>query len=193
MHRGDAGESHWRYTLLTAGHGWVAPLRRKPGKRPQRSAPPDLFEYGEIWIPAARSGTPSVLEEFRPVRSHRALAGRPEAFAAAARLANLMRLNLEHSESTEGALRLLLETLEALCTRPRPDAAVFKALYRLARDEGHPVREEWATDLTEANRTAARRLLRQPLDAIDTPVESVQAVTHSLLLYLSGNCHWRLT
>ncbi len=192
VHRGDAGESHWRYTVLTAGHGWVSALRRKPGKRAQRAAPPDLFEYGEISVPARRSGAPLVFDEFRSIRGHRELAKQPAALAAAARLANLMRLNLDHSESTESAFRLLVETLGALCARPRPDAALFKALYRLARDEGYPVREEWAAALSPEDRADALRLLRQPLDAIQSPAEAAGRLTDSLLLYLAGNCHWRL-
>lgn len=192
VHRRDAGESHWRYTLLSARHGWVSALRRKPGKRAQRSAPPDLFEHGEISIPARRAGAPPVLDEFRPIRGHRELAGRSEAFGLAARLCNLMRLNLDHSESTESGFLLLLETLDALGARPRPDAAFFKALYRLAREEGYPVREEWAAALSREDREAALDLLREPLDRIQSSTETARALTERLLLYLSGNCHWRL-
>ncbi|MCC5805779.1 MAG: hypothetical protein JJU00_05565 [Opitutales bacterium] len=192
VHRGDAGEVHWRYTFLTAGHGWVSALRRKPGKRAQRSAPPDLFDHGDITVPARRSGAPLVLDEFRPVRSHRELAKNAAAFSAAARLANLMRFNLDHSESTESAFRLLVETLDALCARPRPDAALFKAVYRLAREEGYPVREEWAAGLPPQERVAARDLLRQPLDAVQSSADTTEAVTSNLLLYLAGHCHWRL-
>ena len=44
-----------------------------------------------------------------------------------------------------------------------PALVYFKSLWRFARDEGHPVREQWLPSLSATQRAEAARLLRTPL------------------------------
>ncbi len=192
LSRVDATERHWRYNLLTRDHGLIRVLRRKPGKRPQRSAAPDIFDLGELTVQERGAGKPRMMDEFLVHQSYRELAHKPEALAVAATLSNLLRLNFEHAESTEEAFALFVDCLNALTHRPRPEAALFKAVYALARKEGFPVREEWAPLLSPPERELAAHVLKQPLSEISTPPDQVVRLNETLLHYLERVCDWRL-
>ena len=59
---------------------------------------------------------------------------------------------------------LLRTGLEAFSRSERPDIVFFKCLYRFARDEGYPVKQEWFASLPPSERSTVSHLINLPLD-----------------------------
>jgi recombinational DNA repair protein (RecF pathway) len=190
--RGEAGEARWRFSFLHASEGLVMALRRHPGKRGGSSPVPDVFEIGEVQLQASAPGKPYFVRDYRPVQAFRELARRPEAFRLAGVLCAFYRLNLHPSENNALHFETLRAALQAFAHRPRPDATLFKSVYRFASREGFAVREDWAARLQATEAEDARQILSRPLDEIEVSPERTTALMRRLLHFLEETGAFRL-
>ena len=82
---------------------------------------------------------------------------------------------------------MLRKAFDSFATNNRPDLIWFKSLYRFARDEGYPIKEEWFPTLPAADRTDVVTLLNRPLAEQTASTEAVARLTRRLAEYLRGH------
>ncbi len=180
LRRENAGERHLRLTLLDPEHGLVLCLYKPASKSGSPTVTPDLFDRAEIFLSPGKDGEPAkFVREYRLIRRMSGLAADFTRLTQACRLANLLARNPHPHDSWPGLHTLAVEALEALATKPRPDAAYFKTLWRLARDEGWPVKEDFAQRLRPGERALAALLLATPLTELDE-TSAPRALTEGL-------------
>lgn len=180
-------EKHTPLTLFTPEHGILRIHQRLSAKTTQTHI--DLFDELQLRLqtPAADTTHPETQVWFiqdQPVilRRHDALGHRYETLLHASQLATLIARNPPHAENRSALYENLRATLAALATSSRPDIIHLKALYRLARDEGYPVKQHWHPNLSAPHRQAAAEILNTPADQ-QNPVPETVAQLHAALLH----------
>lgn len=186
--REPAGEHFLKLTWVSAEHGLQMALMRNPSK--PGAMVPDLFDTAEFSLEMTKGVGAQFVREYRVLHREAALGGDYARFMAACRFAIVIAKNSMPAESAAGVYTLCQETLAAFARRPRPDATLFKALWRLAREEGFAVREHWLSRLTVAEQGSVAATLVQALDVQKTPVDAVEHLTRSLEQWLAGECHF---
>jgi hypothetical protein len=63
----------------------------------------------------------------------------------------------------------------------------LKSLYRFARDEGYPVKEQWFPSLPAADRETVATLLNRPASGQTTELPLVAKLQHRMEDYLRGH------
>jgi len=161
--RRPPAESFQTLTIFCAAQGALLVLQRVPKKPSPGRLVLDLFDEAAFTLETPRAGGPWFVREAR-LLSRPADIGRDyEALRRASMLATLVARNPVPEESRAGVGVLLREALAAFASGAPPALVYFKSLWRFARDEGHPVREQWFPGLSPAQRDEAGRLLRTPL------------------------------
>ncbi len=163
LEKRPAASDGWEnYRLFTPESGLLSAMRRQTKKASAPDAPLDLFDDAEISLESGNQGRSWFVREAR-IRVRHAEIGRSyEALLAASTFARLIARNPVGPESRPAVMTLLRESLAAFATRLRPEIVLLKSVYRFARDEGYPVRQEWLASIPEADRPAVLDLLTQP-------------------------------
>lgn len=128
------------------------------------------------------------MKEHRILVRHAAIGADYERLAGASRLARLVLKN-PIPEDTRPAIDSLLAQAFAAFARPdaRPDLVYFKSLYRLARDEGLPLKQEWLASLPAADRSLVAAALNLPAGSPDAPaVADLTRLVKRLEIYLAA-------
>jgi hypothetical protein len=179
-------------TAFSPEHGVLLVLQRLSKK--SASPPLDLFDEAALQLETSNQGRTWFLREARLLTRHSGLGRSYDALRHASALATLVVRNPAAEESRPLVADLLRQALAAFATGARPDIVWFKSLYRFARDEGHPVKEQWFPTLPAADRRAVATLLNHPLSALapqsDLPAYSpptVARLTARLAEYLTGH------
>lgn len=186
-----SGERHLKLALLSEELGIVNCLLRISAK-PSTTTAPDLFDVAEISMDPSRGNSLRFASDYRVLHRDDALGCDYQRLAVACRIALLLTKNPPPDESFGAIYALCLEVLHALRARPRPDAALFKFLWKLARLEGYPVQEHWLPALDRGDREMVAKVLRCPLDGQTTPTEILQRLTRGLEKWFSTECHFVL-
>jgi len=105
----------------------------------------------------------------------------------ASHLSSLVARNPVSEESRAAVATLLRQAFQAFASGARPDLVWFKSLYRFARDEGYPIREQWFPTLPTDDRTTVAALLNRPLADQDAPPVIVTRLAARLAEYLHGH------
>lgn len=188
--RENAGERHLRLTLLDPDHGLVRCLYKPAAKSGAAMVTPDLFDTAEVFLDTPKSGeTARFVREYRLVRRHAALGADYARLTLACRLANLLSKNPHPPESWPVIHALACDAIAAIAEKPCPEAAYFKTLWRLARDEGLPVKEDFFVRLRPGERDLAVIVLNTPLTGLteDTaPKPLVEGLSRSLEQWLAS-------
>ncbi len=183
-----SGEKFVIHSLLTTDQGIISLLARRSNK-PGRQVGIDLFDEGEFRFERRPDSRYAFLKETQILRKHAHIAHRYKAFQAAARFARLIRANPIPIENQEQIYTLLKRGLEAWETHKDPDAALLKCLYLYCRNEGYPIREEWAMRLPSTEYSRLAKILNQPLESSQYDNNDLIA---SLETYLERHTHIRL-
>ena len=187
--REPSGESHLLLSLLDAEQGLArCLLRARAGGKGER---PDLFDEAEVTLEPAKGGANRFARDFRLVRRLSGIGRSPAALERASRLANLVRRNPPPPESAAVAYQIVRESLAAMASRPRPDAAYLKALWLLLKDGGWPVEADWLGRLG-ARAALAAAVLGAPLDAQVADSAEVAALSEDLERWAAGEVHYVL-
>lgn len=172
--------------VLSAEQGHLRCFQRLSSRQPAVAL--DLFDEVAATLTSSNQGRTWFFSE---VRVQRRFAGIGLSFAAlseASAFVTLLARNEVHTESRGPVLALLGMALQAWSDGRRPDAVALKALYSFARSEGYPVKEEWAAGLRGSDLDNVRRVLNEPLVALDAiDPDSVARLLESLRRYLRGN------
>jgi recombinational DNA repair protein (RecF pathway) len=186
--REPSGESHLLLSLLEPSEG-VHPCLIRANRRGEGR--PDLFDEAEVTLERARGGSNRFVRDYRVLRRQSGIGRSPQALERASRLGNLVRRNPPPPESAPVAYRIVLETLSAMASRPRPDAAYLKALWLLLKDGGWPVEADWLGRIG-ARASEAAAVLAAPLDAQTVDAAGVAALSQDLERWAAGEVHYVL-
>jgi len=155
-------------TLFSADHGillvFIRVSQRAASK--QRLAL-DLFEEAAVQLESSNQGRTWFLREARVLTRATAIGRSYEALRAASAFAALVARNSPAPETHARIWALLRAAFAAFGGPADPAVVLFKSMYRFARDEGHPLPQEWLPSLPAAQRRAAEHLLRTPLADLD--------------------------
>jgi recombinational DNA repair protein (RecF pathway) len=183
LDREEAGERYLRFHLLCPADGPINALWRRSTK-PRAPSPPDLFCRIEAHLQPSSRSKAFFLNECRTLRAYAGIARHYASLQEASAFARLLWRNLTHAEFFEPLYQLSCDALEAFEEGHRPEVVHFKALYRLARDEGYPVKEEWWANLPEKTRGEIVSLVQHPAKAHPIAPETARAHLRSLQHYL---------
>jgi hypothetical protein len=151
------------FTVFSAEHGGLLVLQRLPKKTAPASVALDLFDDVALLLESSTQGRTWFVRESRLLTRHGDIGRRYESLQFASTLATLVARNAVPDESRAPVAALLRTAFTAFAESARPDLVYFKSLYRLARDEGYPVKQEWLAGLPATQRAEAERLLVTPL------------------------------
>jgi hypothetical protein len=178
------GESFVRVHLFSAHAGCSLALKRKSTKK-GGSSHLDLFQDAELVIKQESEHAVGFIQENTVFRTRQAIARRYEAFDCASRFCRIIHLNARHMTHPEPITALLQTSLDAWEQRPHPQATLLKALYRLASEDGFPVRESWLQQLSPSLRSDALAILHRSLDEQQHTPQMVENLVDSLMGWLS--------
>lgn len=147
----------------------------------------DLFDEAALALESSNQGRTWFVREARIITRPSGIGRSYESLRLASALAALVARH-PADESSRGAVADLLRTaFAAFATAARPDIVFFKSVYRFARDEGHPVREQWFPTLPAADRAEVATLLNRPLADQTAAPEAVARLQRRLEDYLRGH------
>lgn len=182
----EKGEKFWSLAFLSHSQGLYHPLVRKT-KRGNR---PDLFDTGQARISRAKQGELIFLSDYYPTRRRSGLARSYEILQIASRFAEILRKNSQHLADYEVLFQISERFFDSLETGPSPRAAYLKTLYLFAKTEGLPVREDWASQLSDSVRKDLETILKSPLEEQPTEVAIFKGITSSLEQWLTQEAHF---
>lgn len=173
------------FTVFTPERGSLRVLQRLPGKK---SAPAhlalDLFDEVALQLEGAPSGDAWFVREARLLARHGGIGRRYESLLHASAFASLAARNPGADESHETVHALLRTAFAAFASSDRPDIVYVKSLYRFARDEGHPLKQQWFPGLPASDRPLAIDLINQPLATQTAAPADVARLLRSLEHYI---------
>ena len=156
-------------------------------KTASASVPLDLFDEVALALESSNQGRTWFVKEARLIMRHEGIGRSYEALQLASALAALIARNPVHEESRAAVADLLRSAFGAFAWGPRPDVVYFKSLYRFARDEGYPLKQQWFPTLPAADRAEVATLLNRPLIEQLASVEAVARLQRRLEEYLRGH------
>lgn len=180
-------ESFQSFTAFSAEHGVLLILQRISKKPTNGTLALDLFDEVSLNLESRNQGQTWFVKESRLLTRHTQIGRSYEVLRLASALASLVARNPVPEESRTDVAKLMRKAFESFATNDRPDLVWFKCLYRFARDEGYPIKEEWFPTLPAADRADVVTLLNRPLAEQTASVESVARLTKRLVEYLKGH------
>jgi len=180
-------DSFQTFTAFSAEHGPLLILHRIAKKNTGNAVAIDLFDEIALGLESSNQGLTWFVKEARLLTRQPGLGRSYETLQAASSLAQLAARNSVPEESRARVYALLREALAALATATRPDIVYLKSLYRFARDEGYPVKEEWFPALPAADRDAIVTLLNQPVAGQTAEPALVAKLLQRLEAYLRAH------
>lgn len=154
------------------------------GKKANATTNLDLFDEASLLVETSNQGRTYFLREARVITRQTAIGRSYDALRFASALAMLITRNTVHEDSRAGVATLLREAFAAFGASARPDIAYFKSLYRFARDEGYPVKEQWFPTLAASDRAEVSTLLNRPLTDQTAATDLVAQLQHRFEEYL---------
>lgn len=167
LHRSVSGERYVHLSFFARNHGLLRVLARQPNGR-AALAIPDVFSISEVHASTSTPSKPFFLKDAALSRHFPELAHNYTALQCAATIAAFLRNNLSHCEDFGPPWKLLNSALEALATKPLPQATLLKFCFAFANAEGFPASALWLQQLPPRLHSHARRVLLSPLDQLAT-------------------------
>jgi hypothetical protein len=149
--------------------------------------PLDLFDEVALALESSNQGRSWFVKEARLVTRHPAIGASYETLLRASSLAELVARNPVHEDSRRSVAELLRSAFAAFANGGRADIVHFKALFRFARDEGYPLRQQWFPTLPAADRAEVAILLNRPLAEQTAAPAEVARLERRLAEYLRGH------
>jgi hypothetical protein len=175
------------FTVFSAEHGTLVVLQRVPKKSSSTVQPLDLFDEASLFLESSNQGRTWFVKEARLITRRTEIGRSYDSLRRAVQLGTLIARNTVHEESRLAVGALLRVAFDAFAAGPRPDIVYLKSLYRFARDEGYPVKEQWFPTLPSADRTEIITLLNRPLAEQTATAEIVARLERRLAEYLRGH------
>ncbi len=182
-----AADRFQSFTVFSSEHGSLLVLQRVTTKATSTSPSLDLFDEVSLLLDSSNQGRTWFVKEARLLTRLPELGRNYETLQLASSLAGLVGRNQVGEESRAAVAELLRTALRAFATGSRPDVVYFKSLFRFARDEGYPLKQQWLPTLPAVERADVVALLNRPLAEQVTTPEVVGHLQHRLEEYLRGH------
>jgi hypothetical protein len=173
-----------RVQLFSDDEGYLQALRRKSTRR-AGTLQLDLFQSVEVVLEQKAGYELSFLKECHIVVERQTIATHYSAFDCASRFCRAIQLNARHMEHPESIYLLLGQSLDAWNEKPIPHATLLKALFKLASQEGFPVRERWLPQHNPADVATIRTILGLPLQSLTLADNCAKELADDLVKWLS--------
>lgn len=175
-----------QFVLFSAEQGLLHCFQRLSSKQPVAAL--DLFDEVGGSLTSSNQGHTWFFSETRVLRRFNGIALNFAALQEASAFVALLARTPVHEESRAAVIRLLGVALESWSNGARADIVALKTYYTFARDEGYPVKEDWAAGLRGSDHDLARELLNQPLAAVvNADADQTARLLESLRRYLRGH------
>jgi hypothetical protein len=185
--RRAATDSFQGFTVFSPVHGTLSILQRVSKKTSAQSVVLDLFDEVSLDLESSNQGQTWFVKEAR-LNSRPANIGRSyETLRLASALSSLVARNTVSEEGRVQVGTLLRQAFASFAAGARPDLVWFKSLYRFARDEGYPLKEQWFPALASGDREIVATLLNRPLAEQVAPQSEVVRLTEQLHHYLRAH------
>ena len=182
-----AADPYQAYLIFSGDHGVLHVLQRISKRPAAGHVQLDLFDEAALDLESSNQGRTWFVREARLVRRWAEIGRSYEALRAASAFTLLISRNPVLDEGVAKTAALLRTALAAFATAERPEIVGFKCLYCFARDEGHPVKQQWFPQLTAADRETVAALLNRPLAEQTADADTVARLQRSLEEYLTGH------
>lgn len=186
--RQPAKDNFQSFNLFTVEHGALFVLQRLSRKSSSASAVAlDLFDEVSLMLESSNQGRTWFVKDSRLVARHVEIGHNYETLRLASAFTALVARNPVHEDSRVAVGELLRASFSAFGSGPRPDIVYFKSVYRFARDEGYPLKQQWFPTLPVADRQEAAVLLNRPLIEQTASTTLVARLQRRLEDYLRGH------
>lgn len=175
------------FSVFSAEHGPLFILQRLTRKAAHATVALDLFDEVSLLLESSNQGHTWFVKEARLIQRHAAIGRSYDALRLASTLAALIARNTVDADSRAAVADLLRTAFSAFGSDARPDIVYFKSLYRFARDEGYPLKQQWFPTLPSADRTEVATLLNRPLAEQTATPATVTRLQRRLDEYLRGH------
>jgi hypothetical protein len=175
------------FSLFSAEHGALMALQRIAKKSAATAAALDLFDEASFMLESSNQGRTWFIKEVRIITRHVDLGRSYEVLRRASDLACLVARNPVDEESRPAVAELMRVALVAFASGVRPDIVSFKSLFRFARDEGYPMKQQWFPTLPASDRAEVAALLNRPLADQVAAEPLVARLQRRLEEYLRGH------
>jgi recombinational DNA repair protein (RecF pathway) len=180
-------ESFQNFTIFSAEHGSLFVLQRIAKKSAGTSIALDLFDEVSLALETSNQGRSWFLKEAQLIKRHADLGRSYDALRFASALAALIARNPVHEDSRAEVASLLRGAFAAFASGVRPEIVYLKSVYRFARDEGYPLKQQWFPTLPAADRASVATLLNKPLAEQSADPAIVTRLQRRLDEYLRGH------
>jgi hypothetical protein len=189
-----AAESFQSFTVFSATHGQLFILQRMPRNpaRPAATSAPttvalDLFDEVDLQLESSNQGRTWFVKDVRLITRYSGIGRSYDALRLASSFASLVARNPVDEESRAAVAELVRTAFAAFGSADRPDVVYFKSVYRFARDEGYPLKEQWFPTLPPADRAVVATVLNRPLAEQSAEPAAVTRLQRRLDEYLRGH------
>ena len=187
-----ASDSFQTFRVLSPEHGLLMVLQRLSSKKSAAFVSLDLFDTASLLLESSNQGQTWFVKESRILTRRTAIGRHYESLLCASQLCSLAMHNPVHGESWSPMAFLLTSAFDAFESSRSPEVILLKALYRFARDEGYPVKQEWLPMLRDGDAELAESLLSRPASDYAGTGEEVTRLLRSLKDYLRGQTELRI-
>lgn len=191
LSRENRGESFIAYRLISPELGLLTGMLRR-SRKPNSNIAIDLFDEGEFRIEQKSGALSGFVKDAKIFRRRSKLSRHYTNFVVASNFATLLASNPIHEENASFLVELLSKSLDAWENSVQPYAIQLKCLYLYCRQEGYPIKEDWAQRLPEEERSIVVRTLNQPLNANTENEDALKRAILSLETYMQRHTHIRL-
>ena len=182
-----ATDAFQSFSVFSGEHGLLLVMQRIAKKSAGTSVALDLFDEASLLLETSNEGRSWFVKETRILQRAEGIGRSYDALLHASALAALVARNPVHEETRAQVASLLRSAFSAFAATKRPDIVFLKSLYRFARDEGYPVKEQWFPSLSAEDRQATVTLLNQPVETQTATAAVVQRLLRRLEDYLRGH------
>jgi len=182
-----AADSFQSLTAFSAEHGSMLVMQRVAKKSAAMAVALDLFDEVSLVLESSNQGRTWFLKEAQLIQRHAEIGRSYDALRQACALATLISRNSVDEDSRSAVAALLRSAFVAFGSATRPDIVYFKSVYRFARDEGYPMKQQWFPTLPADDRREVATLLNRPLTEQTATPATVTRLQRRLDEYLRGH------
>lgn len=182
-----AADAFQSFTVFSPEHGSLLILQRVARKSATTSVALDLFDEVSLLLDSSNQGRTWFVKEARVTARHADIGRSYDALRLASSLTALIARNTVDEAGRAAVADLLRAAFAAFGSGARPDIVYFKSLYRFARDEGYPLKQQWFPTLPSADRADVIVLLNRPLAEQTAAPAAVTRLLRRLEEYLRGH------
>ena len=187
LSRRPPADTFQSFSVFSPEHGPLQLLQRIAKKSAATTQSLDLFDEVALLLESSNQGRTWFIKEARLITRYTEIGRSYETLQLASLLAALVARNPVDEDSRAAVGELLRVAFAAFASGGRPDIIYFKSLYRFARDEGYPLKQQWFPTLPSSDRAEVTTLLNRPLVEQTAPASIVARLLRRLEEYLRGH------